>query len=52
MSMNILAKRSIITEKHENTVEWVQGVVETVKSYCIAPIIASGDSIGAVFITI
>lgn len=46
----IVGKRTIITEKHENSVEWVPGVFETVKSYCIAPIISSGDSIGAVFI--
>ena len=46
----IVGKRSIVTEKHENSVEWVPGVFETVKSYCIAPIISSGDSIGAVFI--
>jgi AbrB family transcriptional regulator (stage V sporulation protein T) len=46
----IVGKRSIVTEKHENSVEWVPGVFETVKSYCIAPIISAGDSIGAVFI--
>lgn len=46
----VVGKRTIVTEKHENSVEWVPGVFETVKSYCIAPIISSGDSIGAVFI--
>lgn len=43
-------KRTIVMEKHENSVEWVPGVFETVKSYCIAPIIASGDPIGAIFL--
>lgn len=46
----IVGKRTIVTEKHENSVEWVPGVFESVKSYCIAPIISSGDPIGAVFI--
>lgn len=46
----IVSKRSIVTEKHENSVEWVPGVFESVKSYCIAPIISSGDPIGAVFL--
>ena len=50
MLKTLLGQRSIIMEKHENSVEWIPGVVETVKSYCIAPIIASGDPIGAVFI--
>jgi len=47
---DIIGLRSIVMEKHENSVEWIPGVVETVKSYCIAPIIASGDPIGAVLI--
>ncbi|TQR18226.1 stage V sporulation protein T [Psychrobacillus vulpis] len=46
----IVGKRAIVTEKHENSVEWVQGVFEMVKSYCIAPITASGDPIGAIFL--
>lgn len=46
----IVSKRTVVMEKHENSVEWVPGVFETVKSYCIAPIIASGDPIGAVFL--
>ncbi len=46
----IVSKRSIVSEKLENSIEWVPGVFESVKSYCIAPIIASGDPIGAVFL--
>lgn len=46
----IVSKRSVVMEKHENSVEWVPGIFETVKSYCIAPIISSGDPIGAIFL--
>ena len=46
----IISNRKIITEKHENTVEWVPGQVEQVKSYCIAPIVMGGDAIGAVYL--
>ncbi|MDS9473288.1 stage V sporulation protein T [Sporosarcina pasteurii] len=46
----VIANRKIITEKLEKTVEWVPGQVEQVKSYCIAPIIAEGDAIGAVYL--
>ncbi len=45
-----MAGRKIIIEKLEKAVEWVPGQVEQVKSYCIAPIIAAGDTIGAVYI--
>ncbi|MCM3359998.1 MULTISPECIES: stage V sporulation protein T [unclassified Psychrobacillus] len=47
---DVVNNRTMVVEKHENSVEWVPGVVETVKSYCIAPIIASGDPIGAIFL--
>jgi len=46
----VMAGRKIVTEKIEKTVEWVPGQVEQVKSYCIAPIIAGGDVIGAVYL--
>jgi AbrB family transcriptional regulator (stage V sporulation protein T) len=46
----ILQTRSIISEKMEKSVEWVPGQVEQVKSYCVAPIIVDGNSIGAVYL--
>jgi AbrB family transcriptional regulator, stage V sporulation protein T len=46
----ILNNRTIVTEKHEKSLEWVPGQVEQIKSYCIAPIIANGDPIGAVYL--
>lgn len=46
----IMTGRKIITEKLEKTIEWVPGQVEQVKSYCIAPIVAGGDTIGAVYL--
>ena len=42
--------RTIVSEKMEKSVEWIPGQVEQVKSYCVAPIIASGDPIGAVYL--
>lgn len=46
----VLQGRKIVTEKLEKSIEWVPGQVEQVKSYCIAPIIAAGDTIGAVYL--
>lgn len=46
----IMTDRKIVTEKLEKTIEWVPGQVEQIKSYCIAPIIADGDVIGAVYL--
>lgn len=46
----IITGRKIVTEKLEKAIEWVPGQVEQVKSYCIAPIIAAGDTIGAVYL--
>lgn len=46
----ILNNRTIVTEKHEKSLEWVPGQVEQIKSYCIAPIVANGDPIGAVYL--
>lgn len=45
-----ILKRSVTTEKHEETVEFVVGQIEAIKSYCIVPIIAAGDAIGAVYV--
>ncbi|MBK3496913.1 stage V sporulation protein T [Viridibacillus sp. YIM B01967] len=45
-----IMQRSILVEKHESSVELVPGQVEQIKSYCVAPIIVSGDPIGAVYI--
>jgi AbrB family transcriptional regulator, stage V sporulation protein T len=47
---DILKGRTMVTEKLEKAVEWVPGQVEQVKSYCIAPIVAGGDTIGAVYL--
>lgn len=46
----ILNDRTIVTEKMEKSVEWIPGQIEQVKSYCIVPIIANGDAIGAVYL--
>ncbi|MFS0577341.1 stage V sporulation protein T [Sporosarcina sp. 179-K 3D1 HS] len=46
----LIASRKAVTEKLEKTIEWVPGQVEQVKSYCIAPIVAGGDTIGAVYV--
>ncbi|HEX5564219.1 MAG TPA: stage V sporulation protein T [Sporosarcina sp.] len=46
----MLSSRKMVTEKLEKSVEWVPGQVEQVKSYCIAPIIAGGDTIGGVYL--
>lgn len=42
--------RSVILEKNEDTIELVPGQFEQVKSYCVAPIITNGDTIGAVYL--
>lgn len=46
----VIANRKAVMEKLEKTVEWVPGQIEQVKSYCIVPIIAEGDTIGAVYL--
>lgn len=45
-----LQDRSVITESSESSIEVVDGNEETVSSYVIGPIIASGDPIGCVMI--
>lgn len=42
--------RTITLEKLETTLELVAGQYEQIKSFCVAPIIANGDTIGAVYI--
>lgn len=43
------AKEKVI-EKHEESVEWIPGVKETVRSYGIVPIVLNGDVIGGLFV--
>ncbi|WP_342527489.1 stage V sporulation protein T [Chryseomicrobium sp. FSL W7-1435] len=43
------AKEKIV-EKHEESVEWIPGVKETVRSYGVVPIVMNGDVIGGMFI--
>lgn len=45
-----MKQRQPIIEKLETTIELVPGQFEQVKSYCIVPIIVSGDVIGAVYL--
>lgn len=45
----IITERKMINEQFEKEMEFVTGQVEMVKSYCIAPIIAAGDTVGAVY---
>lgn len=47
---DVIASRETKVEKLEKTVEFVVGQIEQVKSYCIVPIIAAGDMIGAVYL--
>lgn len=42
--------RTVSTEKIETSIELVQGQFEQVKSYCVAPIVANGDPIGAIYL--
>lgn len=43
-------QRNVVLEKQETTIELVPGQFEQVKSYCVAPIVANGDTIGAVYL--
>lgn len=45
----IIAERKMINEQYEKEIELVQGQVELVKSYCISPIIAASDTVGAIY---
>lgn len=41
---------SSVVEKHEESVEWIPSVKETVRSYGIVPIVLNGDVIGGLFV--
>ena len=43
-------RRPIVSDKLETVIELVAGQYEQVKSYCIAPIVANGDPIGAIYV--
>ncbi|MED3662434.1 stage V sporulation protein T [Ureibacillus sp. FSL K6-8385] len=45
-----MKQRNIVLEKQETTIELVPGQFEQVKSYCVAPIVVNGDTIGAVYL--
>ncbi|MCH7323869.1 stage V sporulation protein T [Solibacillus sp. MA9] len=45
-----IKNRTVTVEKLEQSIELVTGQHEQVKSYCIVPIIAQGDPIGAVYL--
>lgn len=47
---DFMKQRSVVLEKMETTLELVPGQFEQVKSYCVAPIVANGDTIGAVYL--
>ncbi|MFC5543228.1 MAG: stage V sporulation protein T [Bacilli bacterium] len=47
---DFMKQRSVVLEKNETTIELVPGQFEQVKSYCVAPIVANGDTIGAVYL--
>lgn len=44
-----MKERRVVRESEETTVELVPGLVESVKAYCVAPILVGGDVIGAVY---
>lgn len=45
---DVIADRSVVLKTEEESLEFVQGLEEELNSYCISPIIANGDPIGAV----
>ena len=49
-SEEIIKHRMAVTDKLEQSIELVTGQHEQVKSYCVVPIIANGDPIGAVYL--
>lgn len=44
----VIEDRTTVLETEQSTIEFIHGVEETVVSYCLSPIIASGDPIGIV----
>lgn len=49
-SEDFMKGRDVVLETQETTIELIPGQFEQVKSYCIAPIVTNGDTIGAVYI--
>ena len=49
-SEDIIKERVTVSEKFEMSIELVAGQFEQVKSYCVVPIVANGDPIGAVYL--
>lgn len=45
-----MKQRSVVLDKNETTIEFVPGQFEQVKSYCVAPIVTNGDTIGAIYL--
>lgn len=49
-SEDFMKQRNVIVDKQETTIELVPGQYEQVKSYCVAPIVSNGDTIGAIYL--
>ncbi|MBM7610099.1 stage V sporulation protein T [Ureibacillus composti] len=47
---DFMKQRSVVLDKNETTIEFVPGQFEQVKSYCVAPIVTNGDTIGAIYL--
>lgn len=47
---DFMKQRNVIVEKQETSIELVPGQFEQVKSYCVAPIVSNGDTIGAIYL--
>lgn len=47
---DFMKSRDVVLETQETTIELIPGQFEQVKSYCVAPIVTNGDTIGAVYI--
>ena len=47
---NAMKERRSILHQQETVIELVPGHYEEVKSYCVAPIVANGDIIGAIYV--
>lgn len=50
LTEDILTEKKKVVEKHEESVEWIPGVRETIRSYGVMPIVLDGDVIGGLFI--
>lgn len=47
---DFMKSRDVVLDTEETTIELIPGQFEQVKSYCVAPIVTNGDTIGAVYI--